>query len=218
MPIATKRPNTKHRQRGAGRQDILKAALDEFSAKGYAGATTAGIARLAGVTQPLIHHHFSSKRLLWEAVLLDIYDDYQRMSVAIEPAPVNSSLLEQMKAGLRAYILFSSSHSKLARIIVIESARGGETFDFLYEKYLKPEIQALQKVLQEGRDAGLIRNIDPVMLPFLITGAGVHPFVVPETIHRMTGLNPLTPQTALQYADMVIDALFNGLLINPEDT
>src|SRR5947208_3696369 len=45
----------------AGRERILAAAIRSFSEVGYEGTTTAGLARDAGVTQPLVHHHFGSK-------------------------------------------------------------------------------------------------------------------------------------------------------------
>ena len=52
-----------------GRERILTAAIRSFSEVGYAGTTTAGIARDAHVTQPLIHHHFGSKDGLWRAAV-----------------------------------------------------------------------------------------------------------------------------------------------------
>jgi AcrR family transcriptional regulator len=40
-----------------------------FSSTSYAGATTAEIAREAGVSEPVIYRHFASKRELWVACL-----------------------------------------------------------------------------------------------------------------------------------------------------
>ena len=45
-----------------GRERILAVAIRSFSEQGYEGTTTAGIAREVGVTQPLVHHHFGSRR------------------------------------------------------------------------------------------------------------------------------------------------------------
>jgi len=50
----------------ATRERILKAAIQEFGAKGYAGARTAGIAARAGVNQQLISYYFGGKRGLLE--------------------------------------------------------------------------------------------------------------------------------------------------------
>lgn len=51
------------------RAAILEAALCVFSARSYRGATTAEIARAAGVTEPVLYRHFASKRDLFLACL-----------------------------------------------------------------------------------------------------------------------------------------------------
>jgi AcrR family transcriptional regulator len=51
------------------RNAIIEAALRVFSEGSYAGATTAEIAREAGVSEPLLYRHFSSKRDLYFACL-----------------------------------------------------------------------------------------------------------------------------------------------------
>ena len=51
------------------RRAIVRAALRVFSSTSYAGATTAEIAREAGVSEPVLYRHFASKRALWVACL-----------------------------------------------------------------------------------------------------------------------------------------------------
>lgn len=46
----------------------MLAAAAEFCEKGFDGATTAGVARRAGVSKQLIHHHFGSKEALFREV------------------------------------------------------------------------------------------------------------------------------------------------------
>jgi AcrR family transcriptional regulator len=48
---------------------IVEAALRVFSEGSYAGATTAQIAREAGVSEPILYRHFASKRDLYVACL-----------------------------------------------------------------------------------------------------------------------------------------------------
>jgi AcrR family transcriptional regulator len=43
--------------------------MEEFSESSYAGATTAEIARRAGVSEPILYRHFASKRELYVACL-----------------------------------------------------------------------------------------------------------------------------------------------------
>lgn len=51
------------------RRALLDAALRVFCSGSYAGATTAEIAREAGVSEPILYRHFASKRELYFACL-----------------------------------------------------------------------------------------------------------------------------------------------------
>lgn len=52
----------------ATRTAIIKAAYGLFVEKGFADTSVSEIAKAAGVTQSLIHHHFGSKQELWKDV------------------------------------------------------------------------------------------------------------------------------------------------------
>jgi len=51
------------------REQLLDRAAELFARRGYARATTAQLARAAGVTEPIIYRHFSSKRDLFVALI-----------------------------------------------------------------------------------------------------------------------------------------------------
>jgi AcrR family transcriptional regulator len=51
------------------RQAIVEAAMTVFSTGSYSGATTADIAHEAGVSEPILYRHFTSKRELYFACL-----------------------------------------------------------------------------------------------------------------------------------------------------
>lgn len=51
------------------REQLLDVAAQLFSSRGYAGATTAQIAKEAGITEPIIYRHFKSKRDLFVALI-----------------------------------------------------------------------------------------------------------------------------------------------------
>src|SRR5689334_23023873 len=51
------------------RQAILRAALAEFSQRGYSATTLDGVARTAGVTRGAVYWHFASKAALYEELL-----------------------------------------------------------------------------------------------------------------------------------------------------
>jgi AcrR family transcriptional regulator len=51
------------------REEILDAALEEFAEHGYHGASTEGIARRAGISQPYVFRLFGTKKELFKAVV-----------------------------------------------------------------------------------------------------------------------------------------------------
>lgn len=51
------------------REQLLDRAAELFSTHGYARATTAQLAKAAGVTEPIIYRHFKSKRDLFVALI-----------------------------------------------------------------------------------------------------------------------------------------------------
>src|SRR4030088_3731464 len=53
------------------RRRLLAAALDEFAAKGYAGARVHEIAARAGVNKQLINYYFGGKEGLYKQLQLD---------------------------------------------------------------------------------------------------------------------------------------------------
>lgn len=55
------------------RAALMDVALEVFSSRSYRGATTAEIAREAGVTEPILYRHFGSKRELFLACLDEVW-------------------------------------------------------------------------------------------------------------------------------------------------
>src|SRR3954452_11647344 len=60
---------TARKTQGERREEILDAALEAFAADGYHGASTEGIARRAGISQPYVFRLFGTKQELFKAVV-----------------------------------------------------------------------------------------------------------------------------------------------------
>jgi AcrR family transcriptional regulator len=72
------------------RQALIEAALRVFASGSYSGATTAEIAREAGVSEPILYRHFGSKRDLYFACLDAAWAELRgavELAIAREPDP-----------------------------------------------------------------------------------------------------------------------------------
>src|SRR5207248_10034049 len=60
---------TARKSQAERREEILDAAVDEFAGHGYHGASTEGIARRAGISQPYVFRLFGTKQELFKGVV-----------------------------------------------------------------------------------------------------------------------------------------------------
>ena len=99
VPAGTRLPAAERRQA------ILEAAMRVFSQGSYAGATTAEIAREAGVSEPVLYRHFASKRDLYFACLDEAWTRLKEAFAAViaEVGPEQAPLaIGRTGLGLRA--------------------------------------------------------------------------------------------------------------------
>jgi AcrR family transcriptional regulator len=82
------------------RAALITAALEVFTTSSYVGATTAEIARAAGVSEPILYRHFASKRDLWLACLDTAWDDLR--SVIEEKIALVASCADLPDAEMRS--------------------------------------------------------------------------------------------------------------------
>lgn len=73
----------------ARRQAVLETACRVFSRSSYRGATTADIAREAGISEPILYRHFGSKRDLYLACLDHAWQTFrEEAQAAMDADPV----------------------------------------------------------------------------------------------------------------------------------
>lgn len=57
------------------RRQLLEVAASVFAERGYHGATTAELARAAGVTEPILYQHFRNKQALFATLVEEVGDE-----------------------------------------------------------------------------------------------------------------------------------------------
>ncbi len=69
-------PDVPHRN--SAKEAIRDAAAALFAEKGFASTSTREICQRAGITKPVLYYHFGNKAQLYEELVLDAYNDYQK--------------------------------------------------------------------------------------------------------------------------------------------
>lgn len=185
---------------GVARPKLLEAAIYEFAEKGFAGASTAGIARRAGVPQPLVHHHFKSKELLFDAVLEYLFQELGKDLQAHEGA-------HNIRVIVRGLVGFTARHPQLLRIWVMESGKNSPHATRIATAFVKPLTDQMIPLVLDAMQRGEIPEMDPGLFLYSVRGLVAYPFLVPDQIHLTHG-NPNAPAFIEAYADAVCKILF----------
>src|ERR1051326_8976069 len=108
------------------RERILRAALSTFAEKGYHRALVDDIVRVSGTSKGAVYHHFPNKERLFLALVEDLA---ARLATAVAAAVAGShGSLPKVEAALRAGLETFAANRELARILLLEAASLGATY------------------------------------------------------------------------------------------
>ena len=190
------------------RARILEAAVDLFSELSFDGATTREIAARAGVTQPLLNYHFSSKDELWSAAVDRIFASLNQAMASRAQGLRGVDELTVAKLLIREFVTFSASHPQLHRIITQECKTDGPRMDWLVERHVRPLYEQTTAIFAGLVEAGHLPDFPAPHLYYILTGAAPTMFVLGPECRRLSGIDPQAPDVIEAHADAVIALLF----------
>jgi TetR/AcrR family transcriptional regulator len=190
----------------ATRASILQAAEKLFVNMGFAATSMSDIARRAGVTKSLIHHHFGSKEDLWDEVKrqrMRHYADVQRQLIG-ERDDGEAGVLRR---SIEAYFHFLRESPEFVRLSVWMNLEDPRLSQMTF-----PELVTLgvERIQQEQR-AGRIRDdVEPRHLVIMFVSLCMYWFMARST--GFSGLVPEDPQEAdSAYLDDLLKVFFLGV-------
>jgi AcrR family transcriptional regulator len=158
----------------ANRARIVQAAIDEFAARGFKGASMDAIAARTDTTRAMINYYFGGKEKLYLAVLERVYSEIRDAEGFLELehlAPLDA-IRRIVEFTYRYYI----EHEGFVRLVVAENqARGRHLRKSKAMRTLnRPIIERLARVLERGTAQGLFRpGVDPVEIHKAIAALGI---------------------------------------------
>jgi TetR/AcrR family transcriptional regulator len=160
---------TKNKRNGSIREHnearILKAAETVFAKQGFNGASTAEIARKAGVPKPNLHYYFRTKQRLYAGVLDNILEIWLDAMDEIQPGVAPADALKRYIARKMESSRLLPEPSRLWAMELISGARHVEPF---LRRRLRRLVREKSAIIRGWIAAGKIDPIEPEHLLFMI--------------------------------------------------
>ena len=202
-------------ERESATTSILLAAVEEFGHQGFEGANIADIALRAGVARPLVHYHFKTKDQLWYAAVKHAMTSLQNEIVKLAFELRGMDPVEALKLGIRKYAYFCGRNPSVARMMLSEIVRDTERARWVRATYIEPSYQMFEGLQQMVVASGRFKAIHPGYILPILNGA-ISAFAADRGVLRKRyGIDTTDSKVIENYAEFVMDALLNGLLIRP---
>lgn len=183
------------------RLNILQTAKTLFVNKGYHGMSMREIAEALGVSKAALYYHFKDKEDLFLAILRMYLDEMSALLDRLDAQPLSS--VEKIRLFVEDVLSQPAEQRATIRLGSQEinqlSPEARQAFGVLYrEKF----IGKLQRILQDGMDAGALRRLPAETAVWALLGI-MFPYFYPA--HAQGA--PVSAETARLVADIILDGI-----------
>jgi AcrR family transcriptional regulator len=161
-------------------QRILEAALQEFSAKGFAGARVDVIARRARINKRMLYHYFGDKEGLFREVL--------RRKIA-ERAAWLANAPEEPEERLPVWFQLACRDREWIQLLEWEALQWGEKKVIDEERRAENVARAVERVRQQQAKGLLNPDLDPGQLLLSMMAITAYAAAFPQLARLATGLS-----------------------------
>jgi AcrR family transcriptional regulator len=184
-PSTTRRPQ----QRSLETRDrLVEAALQEFAAHGFEGATTREIARRAGVALAALPYHFTTKEALWRAAADRIFallsETFRTRMTGLDGV----DLTTRLRLVLRDFVRFAAAHPELHRFMIQEGMRESARLAWLVETHVRPMYDAVRAMIEAAQREGMAPIGRPEHLHYMLIGAASSAYALSAEFELLTGV------------------------------
>ncbi len=166
-------PNGRVAKANARRKAILNAALDEFSARGFAAARLDDVAQRAGVAKGTIYLYFADKEALFqELVRFQLIPIVGLFEAALASDIPLRALIDQA-IEIFATEIYGTHRKLVIRLVISEGPRFPTLAEFYYREVLARILGAIRARLIRALDRGEIADDTLIRFPQLIGAAPV---------------------------------------------
>jgi AcrR family transcriptional regulator len=148
------------------RARLIEASEQVFAVLGYHDASIVKITEAAGVGQGTFYLYFSSKKEIFDELVLDL--NHRVRQAMTEAASRGETRAERELLGFTAFFRFTAEHPALYRIIRQAEFVSPEMLHRHYERLTEGYTAGLRQAMEDGEIAGG----DPEVLAWALMGIG----------------------------------------------
>lgn len=206
-PAKARKP--KFRRRAEARPDeVLDAALELFTERGFTRTTVDQVAKRAGLSKGTVYLYFPSKKALLAGLVrravvpvadlaLGVVADYRG-----DPRPVIRQMVGMLVGKISDPTVFA-----VPKLVIREAVGAPEIAQMYREEVLDRAMPALQGLIEQGVEGGFIRRVDPELTIRSILG----PLMMHMVLAEVFAIKPRDGLALDRLIENHLTILFAGL-------
>ena len=187
---------------------LLEAAELIFAEQGFAGATTAAIARRACMPKANLHYYFATKEGLYRAVVARVLDAWLAAASSFDAS-------EDPRQALSAYIGAKMDLARemplASRIWSAEIMRGAPIIQDFLDTTLTEWVVSRERAVRRWIAAGKLRPIEPRVLFYMIWATTQQYANAAHEMATLNGGRPLDAAAFERAKRQVIETILGGV-------
>ncbi len=180
QPRRAPAPEDRQRDAERSRRCLLAAALDEFAAKGFAGARVQEIAERAGINKQLISYYFGGKEGLYRALQRSCQESEASFGEA--DVPIEDLAVRYLHDGL--------ADPRPARLMLWRSLGSGPD-ERPGDGAVPGDLTSMRRRQADGE---LAADLDARFLRLALIAVVMAPMVMPHLAEQVFGMAPASPE------------------------
>jgi len=194
------------------REAILRQAFEAFAREGFDGLSMRQLASECGLSNSMLHHHFSTKRDLWFEVADSVFAPlFARQMGVLDAQYVAGDAVQTLREAMRASFTLASEATEVLGFMFRESDGDDERGEYIRQRYMDPYMARIDALIAEGKAAGQIADLPEACLHTVVVGV-MRLLLLPGKLCR--DLEPHRVDAASQKAfiDALVETVVGGFI------
>lgn len=199
------------RRKDARPVEIVAAALEVFTEKGFAAARLEDIAARAGVSKGALYLYFETKQHLFEAVVREaVLPDIEAVERVATSGDIPFATLARMLVTRVAEFAGTSPLGAVAKMVIAESRNFPDLARVWHDQVVSRALGVLGGVIEQAQARGEVRPGDPRYHAFSIIGPLLMGVIWREVLQPAGGAPVDLRALAAQHVETALGGLLTG--------